>query len=171
MFRPKRRHIIIVRGIRLEELLSTPSAEKSYDDDDDAIVFFDEVPKTWTEGTELKPINLKCWNCDCEFNTPAAFIPLNPHRDRDGKVIFDRHGVYCSWPCAARDAYHRYSSRREYTNIVHSMAEVYYMTTGVSVPAVKMAPEKNVMAEYRGNGGMTRADYREAIREIIDEMA
>lgn len=173
-YRPRRRHIIIVKGIRLTELLSQPERPtKNDEDEDDAITFYDEIPREWVNGTELQQINLKCWNCDCQTTGPCAFIPMNPHymtEDETKKIAFDRLGVYCSWPCAARDAYHRFGGRKEYPSIVHSLAEVYHMVTGVNVVKVSMAPQKNIMAEYHGNGGLTRSEYREAIRSIINEM-
>jgi hypothetical protein len=168
-FRPRRRHIIIIKGIRLADLLTTVTPQVSHDSDDEAISFYEETPTSWSAGDELQPIELKCWNCDCQTNGPVAFIPMNPRRS-DGKMTFDRFGVYCSWPCAARDAYHRFGGRREYQSIIHSMAEVFYMVVGVDVPCVKMAPEKNVMAEYCGNGGLSRGEYREALRSIVNDM-
>lgn len=173
-YRPRRRHIIIVKGIRLADLIAPVERQTSYDDDDeDAVTFYEECPKTWMVGDELPPVSLKCWNCDCSFTGAAAFIPESPHKmcvNEETKVAFGRFGVYCSWPCAARDAYHRFGGHKEYSSVVHNLAEVYYMVTGVSVPRVKLAPEKTVMAEYHGNGGLSRSEYREALRSIINEM-
>ncbi len=168
-YRPRRRHIIIVKGIRLADLLAPVEKPQTFDEDEDEVIFYEELPKEWISGNELPPINLKCWNCDCQINGAAAFIPHNPHLV-DKKVAFDRFGAYCSWPCAARDAFHRFGGRKDYTSVVHSLAEAYFLATGVTVPRVKLAPEKTMMAEYWGNGGMTRGEYREAVRDIINEM-
>lgn len=170
----RERQIIIFRGIKLKDIglggkvygaeTSRPYIEQRY---------FAEIPRYWTEGDPLVPTELKCWNCDTTFAGDATFIPMNPRgrtNDISSSITFERFGNYCSWPCAARDAYHRFRHDRNYTDIKQGLRLVFNSLYSLDVTYVKMAPDKSCVSDYCGNGGMSRADYHEAIKKIQRSM-
>ena len=167
-----RAHILEFKGITLEDLKNV-----SLDIDQDIMPkFYSDAPVTWTVGEELCTSDLKCWNCNMSFNGKAAFIPVSPKKVKDELnenaqlLCFDRYGNYCSWPCAARDAYYRFGALKNYSDIQQSLRVAFNSITRLNVPYVRMSPDKTTMAEYCGNGGMTDAEYTHAIKKIVLKM-
>lgn len=164
-FGRRRAHILELRGIKLSDLncitLDAPQ--------EDLPRFYNDIPKTWLTGTELVNTDLKCWNCCMQFNCPAAFIPMNAKSSGKG-ILFDRYGNYCSWPCAARDAYHRFGRLKNYSDIQQGLRTVFNEIHKSNVDYVIQAPDKTTMSEYCGNGGMSCAEYTHAIKKITMKM-
>ena len=142
--------------------------------------FYNDTPDKWYSDQDLCTSDCKCWNCGMSFSGVSTFIPLNARRvppiiDSDGnkteeKLLFDRYGIYCSWPCAARDAHYRFGRQKNYSDIQQGLRIVYNIIHGSNVIYVRMAPDKTTMAEYCGNGGMSNNDYINAIKMISLKM-
>jgi len=172
MIRRARSNILELRGLRLVDLKNvTIDISK-----EDIPKFYNDIPTKWYSDQDLCTSDCKCWNCGLNFTTDSAFIPMNPKRvppifDSDGNktdeaIVFDRYGIYCSWPCAARDAYHRFGNQKNYTDIQQGLRVVYNIIYDCNVIFVRMSPDKTVMSEYCGNGGMSNNEYSNAIKMI-----
>lgn len=162
------RNILEFRGLRLSDLKNvTIDISK-----EDIPKFYNDIPDKWISDQDLCTSDCKCWSCGLNFVGESAFIPMNPKRVPpetdldDERVSFDRYGIYCSWPCAARDAYHRFGNQKNYTDIQQGLRVVYNIIYDCNVIFVRMAPDKTVMAEYCGNGGMSNNEYNNAIKMI-----
>lgn len=162
----RERQVVIFRGLKLRDLNIEHVPELNRYEEQK---YFAETPKYYTEGDQLVTSDLKCWNCDTQFSCPASFIPICP-RGKNGGIVFERFGNYCSWPCAARDAYHRFKTERNYTDIKQGLRLVFNNIYNADVMYVKMAPDISCINDYCGNGGLTRQEYHEAIKNIQRQM-
>lgn len=161
----RRAHILELRGLRLSDLKTIVIDAPQ----EDLPKFYNDIPKTWTTGTDLICSDLRCWNCACLFNGHAAFIPMNAKNTAAG-MTFDRYGNYCSWPCAARDANHRFGHQKNYSDIQQGLRMAFNSIHRTDINYVTQAPDRATMAEYCGNGGMNNNEYAQAIKKITMKM-
>lgn len=161
----RRAHILELTGLRLSDL-KTITADAPQED---LPKFYNDIPKTWTTGTDLVASDLRCWNCSCTFSGHSAFIPMNAKNTGSG-IMFDRYGNYCSWPCAARDANYRFGRLKNYSDIQQGLRMVFNNIYKTDIDYVIQAPDKTTMAEYCGNNGMNNTEYSQAIKKITMRM-
>lgn len=67
------------------------------------VVLYDKIQDIYQKSTWSQTTNLKCWNCDCTFNTRPIFIPS--HVWTDGDIVFanvdvENGGNFCHYNCA-----------------------------------------------------------------------
>lgn len=166
--RPRKRHILIIKGLRLSDLTKNDAnvtIEESHK-------FYEEREYFWSEGEDLCGSDLKCWYCDAHFDGPAAFIPMISSRksNESRDTVYRREGNYCSWPCASRDAYYRFGKQYGYSTVQQNLRDVYNSIHKTNVYFVTQAPEKNTISEYCGNNGRSRADFNNEIKKMIHAM-
>lgn len=109
-------------------------------------IVYDKIPQVFTSvDSWIQTTNLKCWNCDCTFDTLPIFIPLSINTDDS----MDTLGNFCLWGCAARyiNTILDYDVRWE----AHALLRTLYRTfTGKKIEEIIPAEPKTEMIQYGG---------------------
>lgn len=171
MKRINRTYIVLFKGITMEDL---EDQEELVIDSDEIPKFYNEQPTTWS-GEKLLPSDLLCWSCGMHVDDKhgAAFLPIDPilintNTDEE-QVQYTRHGNYCSWPCAVRDAMYKYRGGH-LSDILEGIRCVFNRLNNADVRSIPPAPVKTVMSSYCGNNGMTENEYTSSIKKITAQL-
>jgi hypothetical protein len=162
-------NILFLRGCfpnncdNIEDLFDERIIRESNPDSYDSIIY-DKIPSVFESLTEW-PMknNLKCWNCDSDFNNIPIFIPsylgrYTPHNNL--KKVIKTLGNFCKWGCASR--YIDDNFRRDDKWEKHALLKQLYNTfTGRNINDIIMAPKRVRLHIYGGD--LTYADYSEMV--------
>ena len=117
------------------------------------IVEYDKIPiffksmDTWLDKT-----NLKCWNCDCLFDSIPVFIPVYISKSEskdiiDGKIT--THGNFCSFSCSA--SFLHASNLNNKWDIQFMLRKLYFIFYGKNIINIAHSPSKYIMKQYGGH--------------------
>lgn len=160
------KNVLVLKHFRLSDFFE----ERQKIEIDEEPIFFNEREKTYTLGQELRVYpDLKCWNCDTKTEYESTFVPLYPKNGPNG-LTYERFGHYCSWPCAARDAFYRFGNMKDYSDIIENMRTVFNYIHSSGVPHVFLAPDKSQINEYSGNQGLSRNEYIAEVKRMTANM-
>lgn len=121
-------------------------------------------PENWPHHS-----NLRCWNCTLLFRGRPKFAPRFPS-GKDTNFRCTAVGNMCSWACAARYVLDKFP-RNEQIDALDLICLIEAMFTGKPRRfRIQPAPDKTIRAEYCGIGGMSSAEYVEAVAEIEQSM-
>jgi hypothetical protein len=120
-------------------------------------------PKDWPKMTDIK-----CWNCDRNFNKYPKFIPINPQFEFVSGVqivTWEPHGNFCEWNCAV--AYlEKEFSKDLIKNIKDSLFKIASEFSGKKILTIIPSPSKTIMKQYCGNNGITERQYQDLIDKL-----
>lgn len=121
-----------------------------------SVSLYTPIPKHFTSvANHPKFTNLKCWNCDLNFDTYPCFIPTNLEYGADGRIECGIEGNFHSWNCAASGA----KSTRNKVELGDALAAIKLVAALFGVANVSLAPSKILRKEYCGDDGLTREEY------------
>lgn len=107
---------------------------------------YDKIPKTFTSlESWKKSTNLKCWYCDCTFESVPLFIPKNVEKDGSMGVL----GNFCSWNCASSHINLHFDSDQKWEKCL-LLKLLYRDFTGDEINEILPAPNKTEMIQYGG---------------------
>jgi hypothetical protein len=130
---------------------------------------YDEIPTTFVSlDAWPKKTNLKCWSCDCSFQTRPIFIPLS--MGRSGQM--DVKGNFCLWGCAAQyiNLHYDADERWEKLALLRILYKIFTCNTITHIvpssPKTEMIQYggKKTIKEYRDNLLQLNSSYETAIR-------
>jgi hypothetical protein len=109
-----------------------------------------KIPKSFTT-IENWPTNtnLKCWECDRNFNTVPCFIPKSYSINREGRHTYGVYGNFCTFPCARSYCENNFREGILWQK-VKLLLKVYEAFYGIQVSDVPLAPKKTMLEEYGG---------------------
>ena len=165
----RRPNILFLRSLTIDEL-KLALAETTERDEARTGCPFTALPERFRDiDSWPRTTTLKCWQCDCNFNSIPYFIPTDMYRDRDGETVMDVYGVFCTANCAQLhiNVYFKGDSTR--FDKEQWLKRLYKVFTGKSVDKIVPAPSKTCMQQYRGETGISHRQFREHIDELAGE--
>lgn len=123
---------------------------------------YNKIPHKFTSIDDWpKNTNLKCWQCDCSFQSIPIFIPKTIETNGNMDVL----GNFCSWNCASLYINLHFNSDQKWEN--HSMLKILYRVfTEKDIDEIIPAPPKTDMVQYGGKQSLK--EYREALLYLND---
>lgn len=164
-------NILFLRGVTVDDIKSAAEAlERKWSLETGPQVMYQPIPDkfhsldTWPRST-----NLKCWRCDCTFATMPWFIPCDMYRGRDGLLTMDTFGVFCTPNCAQAYIELVFKGDPSKFDKERYLRILVQKITGNTVHNIVPSPDKTLMEQYRGAGGITYSEYRDKINELASE--
>jgi hypothetical protein len=110
-----------------------------------------------------KHTNIKCWMCDCSFQTVPIFIPSTIDKDTDNTEYIGVIGNFCSWECASLhiNLYFNADERWEKHLLLLHLHKIF---TGKQVDEIVPAFHKTAMVQYGGD--KTVNEFREQLSHL-----
>jgi hypothetical protein len=170
----RRRNILYLRGIYIDDLKSTDDIfDRKFTSNDAAPVskvIYQSIPEHFTNLTNWpKTTNLKCWQCDCTFNSIPVFVPTDMYHNRRGELVFDTHGNFCTFNCAQRYINLHYKGDPMKYDRDRALRILYKQYTGKKIDHIVPAPDKTQMQQYRGEHGISYKEFRDKIYELNND--
>jgi hypothetical protein len=127
---------------------------------------YDKIPENF-RGMEKWPTktNLKCWNCDRNFETAPKFIPTNMYK-AGSEISSGVLGNFCSFSCTVSETIRRFQDKEELWQHLSFIKELYFTFTGKKVEIISPGIEKTEMKQYGGD--LSSREFREKNRIIED---
>lgn len=127
---------------------------------------FSELPAKFISwDTWPKSTNLKCWCCDRNFKNTPIFIVDDFCYDTNGTRIITPKGNFCTDNCAQLyiNLHYQRNDRDDKTKYQLMM---HKERTGEHVLIIQPAPEKTIMKDYCGSGGVTEDEFAKQIDKL-----
>jgi hypothetical protein len=158
-------NILIIRGITVDEVREHVNKKVTQVEDQEIDTF--NLPSTFTTLDKWPRITtLMCWECAESIDDIPCFIPHNPAVNSSGEKVYKALGAFCSWNCVAKYASTRYGDTEKW-EIDRNIKKIIKIYTGTEPAIVLPSPDKTIMKKYCGNRGLTVAEYKEKIRELM----
>lgn len=167
----RKANILFLRGITLDDVKAAmETLEKKFlqhYSDPTPQILYNAMPERF-RGMDSWPreTNLKCWQCDCTFKSMPWFMPSDLYRDRDGMIVMDPHGVFCTPNCVQAYIELRFKGEPGRYDKERNLRILVKMVTGKTIEKIIPSPDKTKMEQYCGNGGITYSQYRKMIDDI-----
>lgn len=164
-------NILFLRGVTLDDIKAANEAlERKWALETGPTVVYQPNPDKF-RGVDTWPhtTNLKCWRCDCTFASMPWFVPTDMYRDRDGSLVMDTHGVFCTPNCTQAYIEEKFRVEPSRYDKERYLKILVQLVTGKRVDKIVPSPDRTVMEQYRGSGGITYREYRDRINELSME--
>jgi hypothetical protein len=104
---------------------------------------YDSIPP-FASTESWNSSNLKCWWCDCTFDTKPVFIPSYLEANCAGTM-----GNFCSFNCAQGYIEQNFRGNQKWEK-TELLKVLYKRFTNESIQEIIAAPDKTVMTQYGG---------------------
>ena len=133
----------------------------------DNVIEYNRIPQHFISlDTWIKKTNIKCWNCDCSFDSTPIFIPTSIIRSdiKDNiNTTFTVHGNFCSFSCAT--TYLQTLNISNKWDIQFLLRKLYYIFYNKEINNIPPSPSKYMMKQYGGH--MEVSEYMECIKKLL----
>lgn len=127
---------------------------------------YDKIPNIFTSIDKwIKSTNLKCWNCSLNFDSIPVFLPVNCTK-KNNILYQEVHGNFCSFNCVKSYVNIYFANSRlffEYNNNIIKLYKIFYNST---VSNIDLAPSKYDLNIY--GGYLTEDEYKNKIKNLIN---
>lgn len=130
-------------------------------------VVYETIPSIYIHGEWLKT-NIRCWNCDLNFDTQPVFIPKIINQQKKDQYAIGTYGCFCSFSCASsfiNEKYPTICNQIMYKEMLEFLFRIYY---GKRVFEIYNSPSKYCMKQYGGNVNIL--DYKKTINNLLNKM-
>ena len=146
--------VVFLKGVSIEDY---KEVEDQFDErlmqneyhayDSSSFEIYDTIPSTF-EGLDKWPesTNLKCWNCDFTFASRPVFIPINISEYKEGEMMTNVYGNFCTFSCAARFI-KDYMPKELNSNLV-MLSRIFNKNDGINI--IYPSPQRTIMKKYGG---------------------
>jgi hypothetical protein len=149
-----------------DRLLSSTMNTASLNISDLSINPPDKIPRifngidTWSHRT-----NLRCWQCDFDFDDQPKFVPTFVRESENGGIEFGVLGNFCTFNCAESWININFAGNEDQRwRAQDNLCLVYFIFTGRRVHRILPAPLKTELRIY---GGDLDADtFRKKLRDL-----
>ena len=162
-------HILSLDGISIKDYMAPEDiADIKFLKDEISLIkeinIFAKIPSIFTSKKEWPTnTNLHCWQCNCTFDDPPAFIPNHIRETINGCIEIGVKGNMCTFNCASRYILNMSNLGEEKWRYLDNLNIVYFLFTGIHTQ-IKPAPEKICLKKY--GGIMSDDQYWEELKKL-----
>lgn len=130
-------------------------------------IIYEKIPSIFVNN-EWNKTNIKCWNCDLNFDTKPIFIPKIVNQQKKDEYAIGTYGCFCSFSCSATfidEKYQTICNRIMYKEMLELLFRIYY---GKKVLEIYRSPSKYCMKQYGGNTNIS--EYKKTINTLLTRM-
>lgn len=167
----RRPNILFLRGVYIDDLKSQDEIfDRKFTSAEVQPVnkiIYQSIPEHFTTMQQWpRSTNLKCWECDCSFTSTPVFVPTDMYRNRKGELMFDTHGNFCTFNCAQKYIEEKFRNEPSKHDKDKFLKILHGIFTGKKTDRIVPAPDKTLMQQYRGDGGISYKEFRDRIFEL-----
>lgn len=177
--------IIILRGV-FKNYLCKNIVRTAAPAADAATASITPLPRKFTTVDSWpRESSLQCWWCDLVGSDYPKFVPLGARieyisadfldpTDESGRVIAtetaEPHGNFCTWNCVVAYILEKYPQEQSW-DLIESVKRIECLFSDHKKFQILPSPPRTERREFCGSGGLTIAEYKDAINKLRDATA